>query len=253
MRLHLLEHDPFDFSRTNISKWSEKNGHQLHQTYVSEGEGLPSADEMDWLMVMGGSQHVWEEDANPWLVQEKTLIKSVMGQRKLILGICFGAQLVAEILGAQVFSNSHEEIGWHEVILTREGRESFLFRDIPDKFTTFHWHSDHFSLPHGCVSLAFSEPTSNQAFIRGDDPVVGLQFHPEYTREMVTYFSEEEGDKWAPDLFVSGKENVLRETAQIPDTYWLMEALLNNMEEAFENGWSDMLPRHSRKEQLKHA
>jgi GMP synthase-like glutamine amidotransferase len=253
MKLHLLEHDPFDFSRTNITKWSEKSDHELHQTYVCRGEELPSADDMDWLMVMGGSQHVWEEEANPWLVQEKALVRRAMEQQKLVLGICFGAQLIAEVLGAQVFPNSHKEIGWHEIILTREGRESFLFRNIPDAFTTFHWHSDHFSLPQGCISLARSEPTSNQAFILRDDPVVGLQFHPEYTREMVKYFSEEEGDEWVPDLFVSGKERVLRETGETPDTYWLMEALLNNMEDAFKNGWSEMLPLHSREEKKQHG
>ncbi len=253
MKLHLLEHDRFDFSRTNITKWSEKNGHELYQTYVCRGGELPSADDMDWLMVMGGSQHVWEEEANPWLVQEKALVRRAIEQKKLVLGICFGAQLIAEALGAQVFPSSHEEIGWHEIILTREGRESFLFRNIPDKFTTFHWHSDHFSLPQGSISLAHSKPTSNQAFIRRDDPVVGLQFHPEYTREMVRYFSEEEGDEWVPNLFVNGKERVLRETGEIADTYWLMEALLNNMEEAFKNGWSELFPPHSPVEKKQHG
>ena len=69
-----------------------------------------------------------------------------------------------------------------------------------------------------------------------------MQFHPEYTREMVRYFSNEEGDGWVPDLFVSGKKRVLRETREIPDTYWLMETLLDNMEEAFEKGWAGMFP-----------
>lgn len=242
MKLYLLEHDLYDFSRTNITIWAEKRGHELHQIYVCKKERFPPIDDLDWLMVMGGSPHVWEEVANPWLVQEKAFIKNTLDRGKPTLGICFGAQLLAEALGAEVFPNSYKEIGWHEIQVTSEGRESFLFRNIPDTLTTFHWHSDHFSLPPGCIRLARSVPTLNQAFICKDRPVIGLQFHPEYTREMIKYFSNEEGDEWVLDLFVSGKERVLRETREIPDTYWLMEALLDNMEEAIENGWSQMIP-----------
>ncbi len=253
MRVSLLEHDPYDFSRTNITIWAEKRGHEVHQTYICKKEKLPSIDSLDWLLVMGGSQHVWEEEAYPWLVQEKAFIRKVLERGKPTLGICFGAQLIAEVLGAGVFPNSQKEIGWHEVQLTSEGKKSFLFRNIPDRFTTFHWHSDHFSLPQECIRLASSKPTLNQAFIYKDDPVAGLQFHPEYTREMVRYFSHEEGDEWVPDLFVSGKEKVLRETREIQDTYWLMEALLDNMKEAFENGWSEMFASCLREEKKEHG
>jgi len=205
MRLHLLEHDPFDFSRTNITIWAEKNGHELHQTYVCNMEELPSIHNLDWLMVMGGSQHVWEERENPWLAEEKAFIRKALDTGKMVLGICFGAQLIAEILGAGIFPNKHKEIGWHEVFLTPEGRGSFLFKNVPDTFITFHWHSDHFSLPAGCTRLACSKPTANQSFICNDQPVVGIQFHPEYTLDMVKYFANEESSEWVPDLFVSGK------------------------------------------------
>jgi len=252
MRVHLLEHDPYDFSRTNITIWAEKRGHELHQTYVCRKEKLPSIDDVDWVMVMGGSQHVWDETAYPWLAHEKDFVRKVIEQGKPTLGICFGAQLIAEVLGAEVFPNSYKEIGWHEVQLTSEGRKSFLFRNIPETFTTFHWHGDHFSLPRGCIRLARSKPTSNQAYVCKEQPVTGLQFHPEYTREMVRYFAGEEGDEWVSDLFVSGKERVLKETQEIPDTYWLMETLLDHMEEAFENGWTKEFPSCLREEKKEH-
>jgi hypothetical protein len=63
--------------------------------------------------------------------------------------------------------------------------------------------------------------------------VVGVQFHPEYTLEMVKRFSNEEGGAWTPDLFVDGRDRVLAKTDLLPDTYWLMEMLLDNMEEEF--------------------
>jgi GMP synthase-like glutamine amidotransferase len=233
MRLHLLEHDDLDFSRTNITLWAEKKGHDIKQTYVCNMQPLPSLSEFDWLMVMGGSQHAWEEDVNPWLFGEKLFIADALDKGKTILGICFGAQLLAEVLGGRVFPNSHREIGWYEVRQTVEGKASFFFQNIPETFLTFHWHSDHFSLPPGCVRLSYSQPTPSQAFVCPGRPLAGIQFHPEYTLEMIKYFSQEYSDDWTPDLFVGGKERVLAETEKVPDTYWLMEALLNNMQEAF--------------------
>ena len=233
MRIQLLEHDAEDFSRTNISFWAADKGYSLSQTYVCNNEDLPPLDSFDWLMVMGGSQHAWDDQSNPWLKEEKTFVAEALAKGKPFLGICFGAQLLAEALGGRLFTNAHKEIGWHEVSLNREGRESFLFQNIPASFITFHWHSDHFSLPGSCTRLAESEASRNQAFVCDGRPVVGLQFHPEYTREMVTYYAREHSQDWVPDNFVSGKDRVLARTEEIPDTYWLMEALLNNMEREF--------------------
>ena len=233
MRLHLIEHDPDYFNETNITLWAKKKGYHVTKTEVFNQQRLPQLDDFDWLMIMGGSQHIWQEEANPWIIGEKKFIREALTTGKNILGVCLGAQLVAESLGSEVFTNIHEEIGWHEVSVSREGKDTFLFRDIPDRFMTFHWHSDHFSLPSGCTRLASSEPTQNQAFIHESYPVVGLQFHPEYTRAIVESYADQYGHEWVPAPFVTGKEDVLVRTKQIPDTYWLMEILLNNMDRQF--------------------
>lgn len=233
MRIQLIEHDPEDFSRTNISSWAAEKGYRVNQTYVCNNEDLPPVDSFDWLMVMGGSQQAWDEGGNSWLQKEKAFLIDTLAAGKIILGICFGAQLLAEALGGELFPNPQKEIGWHEVSLTREGQESFLFHKIPPSFGTFHWHSDHFSLPRSCTRLACSKATENQAFVDKDRPLVGLQFHPEYTRDMVTYYAREHSQDWVPDVYVSAKDQVLTRTEEIPDTYWLMETLLNNMEQEF--------------------
>ena len=121
------------------------------------------------------------------------------------------------------------EIGWHEIVLNREGQRSFLFRDVPESFISFHWHSDHFSLPPECTCLAHSAVTQNQAFVHNRRPVVGIQFHPEYTREMVRHYSEEFGHEWGQGPYVASKDTVLAKTRRVPETYWLMEKLLDNL------------------------
>jgi len=235
MRIQLIEHDPEDFSRTNISFWATKKDYPVKQTYVCNNEDLPAIDSFDWLMVMGGSQHAWDEQKNSWLQEEKAFVGEALAKGKLFLGICFGAQLLAEALGGRIFPNEHKEIGWHEVSVNREGQESFLFQNIPASFISFHWHSDHFSLPKNCTRLAASKASVNQAFVCNGRPLVGLQFHPEYTRDMVKYYAAEHSQDWVPDEFVCGKDEVLARTAEIPDSYWLMETLLDNMVREFTN------------------
>jgi GMP synthase-like glutamine amidotransferase len=230
MRLHLLEHDPFDLSRTI---WAENNGHSIAHTYLCNDEALPAIEDIDWLMIMGGSPHAWEEDVYPWLQNEKKFIAESLDCNKIILGICFGAQLLAETLGAEVFTNPHQEIGWYEVNLTPEGQGSYLFQNIPAQFITFHWHSDHFSLPPGCTRLAHSEATANQAYISQKQPVAGIQFHPEYSLALVKHFAQEWGHEWQKAPYVAGKESVLAQTDQIPETYGLMATILDNMERQF--------------------
>ncbi|MGD2014382.1 MAG: hypothetical protein PVG84_11575, partial [Desulfobacterales bacterium] len=99
----------------------------------------------------------------------------------------------------------------------------------PPFFVSFHWHSDHFYLPQNCTRLADSNASKNQAFVCNNRPLVGLQFHPEYTRDMVMCFARKHGHEWVPDVFVDDKDKVLAQTKKIADTYWLMETLLNNM------------------------
>ena len=233
MKLHLLEHDAEDFSRTNISLWAAEKGHQLEQTFVCNHEALPALESFDWLMVMGGSQNAWDDQEYSWLQAEKAFVLEALAQGKPYLGICFGAQLLAEALGGEIFPSEHKEIGWHEVSLNRQGRESFLFQNVPPSFITFHWHSDHFSLPADCTRLASSPPTENQAFVCSQQPAVGLQFHPEYTRDMVRNYAREYSRDWEPDRYVGSGDEVLARTEKLPDTYWLMETLLDNMEKKF--------------------
>lgn len=233
MRLLLLEHDPVEPSPSNVILWAGKTNHSVKVLEVFTGEPYPSPDEFEWLMVMGGSQHAWDEKANPWLRSEKEFLSKTLASGKIVLGICFGAQLLAEALGGRVFPNPCPEIGWRDVSLTPEGKESFLFQALPDPFLTFHWHSDHFTLPPECRRLAFSDPTVNQAFILPGRPVVGIQFHPEYTRDMVSSYALRYGHEWVEGPYVAGKEKTLKQTERIRDTYWLMEALLDRMVRQF--------------------
>lgn len=233
MRLHLLEHESEDYSGSNLRKWAGEKGWPVSMTNVHLNEACPDFKDYDWLGVMGGYQHAWEEDKHPWLKPEKKYLAEAIRQGKTVLGLCFGAQLLAEVLGGRVFAAEHKEIGWHQVALTPEGSESLLFQNIPREFPAFHWHSDHYTLPPGCRGLARSRATPYQAFILEGKPVLGLQFHPEYTREIIMTLTGRYGQDWQKDKYVQISAEVKSRTEQLPDNYWLMKALLDNMAGAF--------------------
>ena len=123
---------------------------------------------------MGGPMGVYDESVYPWLAEEKAFIKQIIAQNKPVLGICLGAQLIAEVLGAHVRKNDQREIGFFP--LTGDGK---IF---PAEFMAFHWHGDTFGIPDGAVHLASSAACKNQAFIYRDK-VLALQFHLETTDE----------------------------------------------------------------------
>jgi GMP synthase (glutamine-hydrolysing) len=90
--------------------------------------------------------------------------------------VCFGAQLLTRVLGAEVTRSEPPEIGWHDVTLTEEGRRDPVLGALPERFCALQWHSWQCALPDGATALATS-PVCLQAFRR--DRVWAVQFHPE--------------------------------------------------------------------------
>ena len=107
-----------------------------------------------------------------------------MADGKPVLGICLGAQLLAQSLGAKVYRNTEKEIGWFKIYFTDAAdRQDALFTGLDREETVFHWHGETFDLPAGSDLLAWSDACRNQAFRHGQ--VYGLQFHLEVTPEMI--------------------------------------------------------------------
>ncbi len=111
-------------------------------------------------------------------------IENAIAQKKVVVGICLGAQLITQTLGAGVYPNAEEEIGWFPIKLTEAGKQSALFGEFPEEFSVFHWHGDTFDLPSQAVRIAKSEGCLNQAFVYGEN-VLGLQFHLDFTKQNV--------------------------------------------------------------------
>jgi GMP synthase-like glutamine amidotransferase len=165
-----------------IEDWAKDRGHGISRTPLFDGQELPGLDEFDWLVIMGGPMNIYEEDKYPWLAREKRFIWDSIASNKIVLGICLGGQLIADVLGGKVRRNLYKEIGWHPIKLTSEGQKSRIFSVLPKTFMAFHWHGDTFEIPPQALRAAESEACANQAFMLGK--AIGLQFHLESSMDI---------------------------------------------------------------------
>jgi GMP synthase (glutamine-hydrolysing) len=160
---------------------AEAAGHELVEWLSAEGS-RPDENGFGAAMIFGGSMHVDQEDANPWLPDEKAFLRELLRRGTPVLGVCLGSQLLAEAAGASPRRAERPEIGWHPVELTAEGERDPLLGALNGDFEAFSWHSYEFPLPPGADPLARSS-VCLQAFRLRERPVWGLQFHAEVTNE----------------------------------------------------------------------
>ena len=182
MRIHFLQHVFFE-SPGLIGDWAQARGHAMRGSWMWAGEGLPSLAYFDMLVVMGGPMSVHDEADHSWLRPEKELIARSMAAGKSVVGICLGAQMLAQVLGARVYKSAQKEIGWFPVRVAPEAGRNSLFAGLPAEFSTFHWHGETFDVPAGALRLAESDACPVQAFETGRS--LALQFHPEMTRATI--------------------------------------------------------------------
>ena len=166
-----------------------------HTFHPYSGEPLPpELGGACGLVIMGGPMGVYQEDRHPFLRGELKLIEDALRNRKPILGVCLGSQLLAKALSAVVKKGVRKEIGWYPVWLSQEAEHDPLWIGASPQFTAFHWHGDQYPTPSGAAPLAHSELTSCQAF-RYERSAYGLLFHLEVAepqiRAMVDVFADE--------------------------------------------------------------
>jgi GMP synthase-like glutamine amidotransferase len=164
MKIHCLQHAPSE-GAGSIDDWARRRSQTLEVRRVFLGEPLPGIQDVRLLIVLDGQMGVHDEAQYPWLTAEKRFIDCVITAGKHVLGVCLGAHLVAEVLGAQVRVNPEREIGWFAVEKTARACESRLFAEFPQQTLAFHWHGDTFDIPAAALHVARSAGWANQAFV----------------------------------------------------------------------------------------
>lgn len=237
MRILEFIHDEDHPEFSNIDIWVKENeGFSTRKLHAYKEFKKPEPDSFDLILLHGGTQHVWNKAAYPWLCEEAEFVKEAMLNGKPVAGFCLGSQIIADILGGKVYEADKRELGWYKVIPKQGGREHCLMKGLETGFTTFLWHSDHYVLPEYCNSLAYTEAAPHQVFSSYALPAVGFQFHPEYTKDIIMYYFYMCPEEFRKEgRYAENTESFLEEFYRMPDTYPLFRKLMNNTIEYFKN------------------
>ena len=161
---------------------------QEHDVFPAYSERkFPPLGNYDAFIVGGTPISVREIESHDFLKREWEYLAAVLKEGLPVLGICFGGQIIARILGAEVKKNPVMEIGSYDVELTSRGKTDPFFAGFEQTFPVFHWHGDAFDVPSGAALLAKGKDCPNQAF-RFENSLA-LQFHLE--------IGASEAAKWA--------------------------------------------------------
>jgi GMP synthase (glutamine-hydrolysing) len=207
MKIYYIQHVPTEDLGV-IEKWAEKGGHSIAGLNITTDLSLPSVDEFDGLIILGGPQSACKIERYPYLEQEIDLIKKAIAANKYILGICLGGQLIAHALGAPASRSPERELGYFPVDLTDEGKQDPVFSAFPANFTSVHWHSDMMGVPDNAVVLAKTPGCPIQA-IRFSQRVYGLQFHLEFTKLKIKAILQKIHSKLPQGEYVQTPEEML--------------------------------------------
>lgn len=131
-------------------------------------------DRVDGVVVMGGFMGAYETDTHPWLEEEKRWLARQVELETPVLGICLGAQLLADGLGGRAFRGTRPEVGVIELHFTEEGSSHPLASRLGSK--AFFAHRDTFELPPAATLLAATDDYPS-VFELGS--ALAVQPHPE--------------------------------------------------------------------------
>lgn len=226
MKIHSLQHVSFE-GLGSIENWAIANNHSLSSTKLYANGSLPLIDDIDCLIIMGGPMNIYEENKYPWLIGEKKLIEQAIQKDKIVLGICLGSQLIADVLGAKVYKGEYQEIGWFPIIMTDEAQKT-TFSLLLDKSPVFHWHGDTFDLPENTTRLAYSEACQNQAFIYRKK-VLALQFHLESTPESISQMIKHCSDELIEGKYIQKPEEILSNNHNFQTINRAMNSVMNQL------------------------
>jgi GMP synthase-like glutamine amidotransferase len=184
MRALILQHEqptPGGY----VHQWLDERGadQDIYRIDIEDRK----VDPRDYGMIVSlGSEFAAFDDSIPWLGEERQLMLDAVQNDVPVLGICFGGQLLARVLGGSSFRGEIAEIGWLPV----RSEDQQLLSNGP----WFQWHFDTFTVPPGAHVFADSV-AGPQAFTVGRS--LGVQFHPEVTPEIVASWVDAGGDQLA--------------------------------------------------------
>lgn len=158
---------------------------------VADGEALPPVETISAVIITGS--HAMLTDRERWMLELEAWIPTVIEHNAPLLGICFGHQLLAQAMGGRAdYNPKGREIGTVAIKLTPEGQRDRLLGTLPEVFFAHTTHAQTImELPVNSFRLAENPLEAHHAFRLGDK-AWGVQFHPEFSAEIMSAYVSEQ-------------------------------------------------------------
>lgn len=192
VRILVLEHDTTDQVQ-RLGDWLVEAGAELVIRRPHAGDEIPDAG-FDAVVCMGGQMSAGADEATPWLPATRRLLRRAIADGTPTLGVCLGAQLLAQAGGGTVERGADgPEIGAYLTAKRDAAADDPLFADLPMTPDVMQCHDDVVTvLPPGATLLLSSTGYPHQAWRQGR-AAWAVQFHPEATAAVVREWASSHG------------------------------------------------------------
>jgi len=182
MSLLVFQHHPSEGPAV-LGSILQSDGWRLRPIRLYAEDAVPNGfDDIDAVVSMGGPMNVDQTKQHPWLKQEMRYLVQAHALKIPIVGVCLGAQLIAQALGGRVAKMDGPEIGWGNVKMSYLGMGDPIFTGMGQENMQFHIHGQEVThLPPNATQLAGTGACKNQAF-RVGLTTYGFQYHFEWDR-----------------------------------------------------------------------
>ena len=166
-----------------LAEWAHERDLAFEVYDTSTGDPWPQLGSRSFVACLGSKHSPADRDV-PVVAKTRDFISEAVKNEVPVLGLCYGGQVLADVLGGQIEPAPEPEIGWYEIETDAP--------EIVPAGPWLEWHYRRFTLPPGTRELARS-PRGVQAFTTG--PHLGVQFHPESTIEIVNKWAQSDREK----------------------------------------------------------
>ena len=214
-----------------FAQFAKERNLKIEIIRLDKKDNLPQTKVGDLILIMGGPMGVKDigRERYPWLKLEIDFIKRELENKRSIIGVCLGAQLLANAAGGDVEilkygspPKSLPEIGWSQIFIHKSNNQ---FKELfNEPFHVLHWHGDRILLPNKAVLIASSERCKEQ-FFRIGDFAYGLQFHIEATNAMLEEWIREDKEFIYKGLGLNGQKLIREENRKYIDKTFIRRKL----------------------------
>jgi GMP synthase (glutamine-hydrolysing) len=180
-------------------------------------EALPEVTDATALIVTGSSASVHERA--PWMVRTEAWLRDLCAREVPVLGVCFGHQILGQALGGEV--RRHPRGREMSTVDVHRLADDPILEGLGTRFRANACHKDTVSaLPPGAVVLARNEHDAHQC-VRFGKRAWGVQFHPEFDREVMSGYIQARRDEMQAEGMDVGE--LAERAADTPDARRILE------------------------------